>query len=262
MERTRAQRDARGARAWRAFSELVIPRTCASCGGGIDPAEGDLCARCALELAADVGGAFCSTCGEDRGAHLLIDGRCTACRLGKSALAFDGFIQVGRYAGVLRKLVLRFKRDFVLDGLLGGLLAAAVLGRIDPAEVDYWVPVPAHWWRRLCVGFQPTALLTRAAVGSWGGQAVPALRVVRYVRPFHQSGRMTATERSAAISGAFAAGCPSLIRDRTVAVVDDVTTTGATMAEAQRALLAGGAARVFAVVVAKVSQSEAAAAGG
>ncbi len=256
LKRSRAQPVAWIAQTGRFLSELIVPRTCAACHRGITAESGYLCDGCAKELAAHVGGAFCATCGEDRGSHLLIDGRCTACRQGRSSQRYDRFLQVGAYGGVLRSLILRFKTECVLDELLGGLLAAAVVGQIDPAEVACWVPVPAHWWRRLCRGFQPTDLLARAAARSWGGHVIPALKVVRYVRPFHQSGRMTAADRARAVSGAFAVNRTSPIRDRTVAIVDDVTTTGATLNEAKRALLAGGAARVFAVVIAKVPRSK------
>lgn len=233
--------------------DLAVPRLCAGCGKAVGEAAGELCARCALELAAVVGGQYCVTCGEDRGPHLLIDGRCAACRHGGSGHRFDRFVRVGRYADALQRLVLRFKRMFILDRLLGGLLADAIQGQFDPRLVDCWVPVPSHWWRRLTVGFQPTALLAGAAVREWCGCVEPALKTTRYVRPFHLSGVMTAAQRAKAIQGAFRVVRPSLVEGRTVCVIDDVTTTGATLAEARRAIRHAGARQVFAAVVAKVS---------
>lgn len=235
------------------FADLLMPRVCACCRRAIGEDAGNLCLECAWRLEAVVGGPYCATCGEDRNAHLLIDGRCAACRMSGSRRGIELFVRVGRYAGALRALVLGFKRHFVLDGLLGRMLGDAIQGRFDPNLVDYWVPIPAHWRRRLSLGFQPTALLARAAVRDWGGRVEPTLRMTRYVRPFHFSPVMTAAERAVAIKGAFQVVRPSAVAGRTVCLIDDVTTTGATLGEARRALVAGEAARVFAAVVAKAS---------
>lgn len=236
--------------------DLVVPRSCAACDRSIGDGTDRLCEACALELSRLVGRPWCSTCGDDHGPHLLIDGRCTACRLRRNERAFDRFVRVGPYQGVLRGLILRFKHRYVLDRFLGRLLAAAVTGRFDPGEIDCWVPVPAHWRRRLAVGYQPTALLARAAATECGGRWVSALRMTRYLRPFHQSGPLSASRKRELLHGAFQVARPSAVSGRTVCVVDDVTTTGATLLEARRALRAGGACRVFAAVLARAGSAE------
>lgn len=235
------------------LTDLVIPRACAACQASTTEQEGELCAACAWDLEAQTGSPYCQTCGEDRGPHLLIDGRCTDCRLAKPKLRFGRFVRVGRYSGTLRRLILRFKHSFVLDRLLGGYLGAAILGRLDPESVDDWVPVPAHWARRLRVGFQPTALLARAAVKAWHGKVVPALRTTRYIPPFHLNPSMAPPQRAEAVHGAFQVVDPARIAGRRVCVIDDVTTTGATLTEAKRALRQAGAASVWAAVLAKTS---------
>lgn len=244
------------ARAGAGLADLLIPRLCAACGGALCERAGDLCARCATELARVVGGPYCMKCGVSRGPGLLIDGQCTRCRLGEPGLRFERFARVGRYSGSLRALILRFKREYVLDRLLGRLLAEAIRGRFDPGAVDCWVPIPSHWRRRLSVGFHPTALLVRAAARAWGGRVEPALRMTRYVQPFHLSHAMSAVERAAAIRGAFQVSVRSRIEGRAVCVVDDVMTTGATLKEAKRALRAAGVTHVSAAVVARAGLGE------
>jgi ComF family protein len=234
------------------FLDLLVPRVCASCGVSIAPGAGELCEACAWELSALVSGAYCCTCGEDRGPHLLLDGRCTACRQGKQALRFDHFIRAGRYGGALQRLILRFKREFVLDHFLGGLLADAVRGRLDPRNVDYWVPIPSHWWRRLRRGYQPTQLLARAVAREAGPRVAPILVATRNVPPFHH--RMSATERVEAISGAFRVTRACGVAGKRICLIDDVTTTGATLAEARRVLRRAGAVSVAAAGLAKVSR--------
>ncbi|HVP12373.1 MAG TPA: double zinc ribbon domain-containing protein, partial [Phycisphaerae bacterium] len=226
--------------AGRCVADLVLPRVCAACGKSVAGNDSELCGDCWRELSLSVGGSYCESCGVDRVSYLLSDGRCTDCRARKARLRLDGFARVGRYDGALRQLILSFKRRFVLDRLLGRLLSQAILGRFDPAEVDLWVPVPAHWRRRLTVGFHPTALLARASVSAWGGRVEPVLVTKRFVPPFHLREGMSASDRAEAIKGAFGVARGYQLKGRTVCVIDDVTTTGATLGEAKRALQAAG----------------------
>ncbi len=203
-----------------------------------------------------VGGAFCRTCGDDRVENLLKDGQCTRCRLKQPGLRFHGFARVGRYDAALKSLVLRFKHRVILDRLLGRLLTDAIRGRFDPGEVDIWAPVPSHWRRRMAVGYQPTYLLSRAAVAAWRGRVEPVLVARRYVPPFHLQPGMSSVKRAQAIHGAFCVAKGYRLAGKTICVVDDVTTTGATLAEARRALREGGVKRIYAAVVAKVSSGQ------
>jgi predicted amidophosphoribosyltransferase len=99
------------------LADVVLPRVCAACGEATGATGGELCRDCWAELSRSVGGTYCSSCGEDRVSYLLVDGRCTRCRDGKSRLRLQEFARVGRYDGVLKQLVLSFKHHFVLDRL-------------------------------------------------------------------------------------------------------------------------------------------------
>lgn len=239
----------------RRLGGLVLPRTCLACGQAIESDAGELCLDCWTELEQAVGGGYCKTCGEDRDSYLLRDGRCTRCLTKRPGLRLDGFARVGRYDGTLKRLILAFKRHFVLDRLLGRMLSDAVAGRFDPAKVDLWVPVPSHWRRRLTVGFQPTALLARAVARRWRGRVEPAIVAKRYVPPFHLRGHMSATARAEEIKGVFAVSSSYRLNGQTVCVIDDVTTTGATLGEAKRALRDAGAGRIMAAVLARASSA-------
>lgn len=229
------------------IAELIIPGRCAACGAETGPDAEELCESCWMALSRMVGAPHCVGCGDDAGPHLLIDERCTKCRLKRRP--FDLFVRVGLYADPLSSLVLRFKREFVLDRLLGRLLRDTLAGRLEFSGIDHWVPIPSHWRRRIWRGFQPTALLTRAVIPKGAGCVDSLLTTTRYVPPFHH--RMSAQDRSKAIAGAFRLARGAVVRGRTVVVIDDVSTTGATLREATRVMRAAGAGRVIVAVIAR-----------
>lgn len=243
-------------RAGMLLADIVLPRACAACGLSIGLNEQDLCEGCARQLSACTGVAYCRTCGEDRNEYLLHDGRCTHCLLGKSRRRFAGFARVGKYDGALKALILRFKKSFVLDRLLGGMLASAIAGMMDVRSIDCWVPIPSHWTRRFSTGFQPTKLLADAAVSPWGGRVENSLQMTAMVTPFHLQPGLTAKDRKEQIRGKMRLRRGVSFTDRNVCLIDDVMTTGATVGEAIRVLRDAGAASVHVAVLAKTGRSE------
>lgn len=233
------------------IQDVLLPSACAACGSPVFSARGALCLPCWESLCEASGSGYCRRCGEDRQDFLLNAGQCTACLMGSHRLRFHRFIRVGKYRGALKRLVLNFKRTSSLDCLLGGLLADAIAGVVNPSEIDVWIPVPSHWRRRFVVGYQPTSLLTHAMARRLSGRVEAGLRAVRFVKPFHLQPRMSPAKRAAAIRGAFGLQTGLDLRGKSVCLVDDVTTTGATLAEARRVLREAGAVRIAAAVVAR-----------
>ena len=232
------------------LADVLMPRTCAKCGATLPPEIEDLCATCWALLARSVAGRYCMSCGDEERPHLFIEDLCPACRLNRrTTVRFKRFARVGRYEEPLKSLILRFKREVVLERLLGRLLGEAIYSRLRPDEVDLWVPVPSHWTRRLVRGFQPTVALAECAVGRWNARIHPILEMTRYIPPLHAG--MSPTRRLEAVRGAFRVKGRRSVANRTVCVIDDVTATGATLTEAKRALREAGVRTVYAAVLAK-----------
>jgi predicted amidophosphoribosyltransferase len=121
-----------------------------------------------------------------------------------------------------------------------------VLQQVPPPAADLITFIPPDGDRSLRRGYQPAEQLARELASGWGISAGPAL--VR-TRPVARQTGLTRRERRQNVRGAFVArpGLPSR-----VVLVDDVYTTGATVASAASALRTAGARRVEVVSFARV----------
>jgi predicted amidophosphoribosyltransferase len=163
---------------------------------------------------------------------------------------------VADYAGAVRAMVLAYKeREMVaLTRPLGSALSGAVLcawsssGRCGGAP-PLLVPVPSTRAARRRRGFDPVHRLARVAGGHIGLAVMPALTHRRTVR---DSAGLSAVERAGNLHGSLAVAPRTAphISGQAAIVVDDVVTTGATLAEAARALRAAGVHVVAAATVA------------
>lgn len=117
-----------------------------------------------------------------------------------------------------------------------------------PVAFDVVVAVPTGKEKRRRNGFGHAEEIG-AALAEFLGVPFAARGLVQ-TRRLRDQTRLTAEERRRNLSGAFASPGPDGIADRTVLVVDDVMTTGATLEEAGRALTEAGARHVAGAVVA------------
>ncbi|HXV73395.1 MAG TPA: phosphoribosyltransferase family protein, partial [Sphingomonadales bacterium] len=133
-----------------------------------------------------------------------------------------------------------------LPALAGWLQAA---GRGMLAGADVLVPVPLHPRRLFARRFNQAAHLARA-LGTRAGLPVD-LFSFRRVKNTPTQGRKNAMRRAENVRGAFAAD-GQVFKGKTVVVVDDVFTTGATAEQCARALKKAGAKAVHVLTLARV----------
>lgn len=204
---------------------------CPACDADLPRLRGPLCPRCALATPA---GEVCGRC-------LAREPRYDAT---VAALAY-------RFPADVLVHALKFEGELALAPLLGGLLAEAVAAA-PPERVDAVVPVPLSPRRLAERGGNQAMELARAAAGAAGARLDPGL--CDRVRDTPAQVGLPHAGRAANVRGAFA--CPRLAAGLSIAVVDDVMTTGATLDEVARALKAAGAARVVNWVVARTPAPE------
>lgn len=199
-------------------------------------------------------GERCAGCGETPGSW------CSRCDLAVRGTPVVGevdgvpFTAAGRYEGPLGRAVVAHKERgrLALVRPLGRLLADAVVG-LPGQTVVLLVPVPSASAAVRSRGQDHAARLAAAAATELrrrgrGAFAVPGLRVVRDVRD--QAG-LSAAARRANVTGAFAPGRRAdRLRGVRCVVVDDVVTTGSTLAAAVAAVSRAGGDVVGCAVVA------------
>jgi ComF family protein len=161
---------------------------------------------------------------------------------------------MGPYEGPLRELCLRLKheRDAWLAPRLADLWVEARRDAVAGLPADTWiVPVPLHWWRHWRRGYNQAEAL---AVGLGRRLGLPVHRPLRRVVATEKLAGLTVTDRAKEMRKAFRARPTVRLDGRTVLLVDDVLTTGATCGAAARALKQAGAARVVVAVIARTGR--------
>jgi len=154
------------------------------------------------------------------------------------------------YGGAIAAAIRRFKFDDRPD-LCAALVAGwgVFLPRMVSDPVDLVVPVPLHPQRLVERGYNQAALLARP-VARWLGVPFAARALVRRVATDRQT-ELAREARVENVENVFAATEPRVLAGRRVLLVDDVETTGATLAACMAALRVGGAVAVRTAVVAR-----------
>jgi len=166
---------------------------------------------------------------------------------------YAGARSFGYYSTELAKIIqqLKFQGRRNLAGLLGPLLTAAFFESWNREDFDLVVPVPLHPRRQRERGFNQSELLAQFLSHNIAVFHSPALIRARATLP--QVG-LTDAERKENVRNAFRCSLPQRVSGKRVLLVDDVMTTGATVASAAQALLNGGALRVSVLTVARAEK--------
>lgn len=235
---------------WHGINQLLWPPVCLCCGRPASPDNSGLCSDCWDQLLTGTAGQYCPRCGCDATRFGLVGGTCPTCVA--LDVQFDGIARAGVYAETLRKLILSFKHDRTeLEALLGTLADAAFQGSGFCDRIDWLVPVPLHWTRRLNRGYNQSHRIAKRLTH-------PTARIctdlVRTRRTRAQSVAATPAARQRNVKDAFAVRPDHRFAGKTACLIDDIKTTGATLNECARTLKEAGAGKVYALVLAVAGQ--------
>lgn len=232
----------------RGLLQLFLPNTCWICQQDVPEADESFCVSCLGALTTDPFGS-CPRCGGTVGPYVPLVPGCVHCR--DESFAFDGVVRLGPYDGLLRAAILRMKSGEALAEALSLVIAQHLAPAIAPWRPDLVVPVPLHWLRYLHRGFNQSEILARNLADKLGIPCRP--RLLRRVRRTLSQTSRTPAQRRENVRAAFAARRDPAVEGRTVLLVDDVLTTGATAHNAAQALRTLKPARVHVCVLARAA---------
>lgn len=240
-----------------ALESLVFPMSCLACDA--DGTDGPFCLDCKQELL-EAGGEACPRCALPRGPFAPDSTAkrpgCAWCR--KRPLGFDDAVALGPYQGPIREACLRLKRSSGawlapwLADLLLDVHGDRCTGEAARGAVPWVVPVPLHWVRRQQRGFNQAEALARRIANrlQW-----PMRRPIRRVQATHHLADLGRRDRAEALRTAFRVRETPELHGRTILLVDDILTSGATSGAAARALKRAGARRVVVAVIGRAEET-------
>jgi competence protein ComFC len=233
-----------------AFLHLLWPAQCMFCSTLLEDQSEQLCAECWADVLSCVSGSYCPTCAAEVSEYALIDGQCPVCAGLQRTV--DGIARVGVYDKRFHEIVLSFKKGATeLRHILVPLADSALKGSMFYSEIDRFVPVPLHWTRRLARGYNQADVLARRLSHPTAKRCL-ALTRVRATRI--QPNMTSPAQRRKNVQGAFAVKQAALVRGHTICLIDDITTSGATLHECAKVLKKAGAKQVYALVLAVAGQ--------
>jgi ComF family protein len=217
---------------------LLFPQRCVGCGK-----EGALiCSSCQSSLPR-VMPPLCPRCGRPQPSGIL----CSSCVSWRAEI--DGIRSPFRFDGVVRQAIyqLKYRNLRTMAAPLAQLLSDYLV--TNPIPGDVLVPVPLHRRRMRERGYNQSGLLARK-LGRFLDLPVVTDCLIRQRHALPQARTTSVEERQSNVTDAFTCRDDSL-RNKQVLLIDDVSTSGATLDACAAALKASGAISVWGLTVAR-----------
>jgi ComF family protein len=226
---------------------MLFPARCAACRETVG-AHGALCAACWEEIHF-ITAPHCHRCGLPFAHEMGEQALCGHCM--KESPAFTEARAVFRYDETSRAqiLALKYYDKTQLAPVFGHWLARAAGEYKD--KVQAILPVPLHYWRLVGRRYNQAGLLAQALAKQTG---LPVLNdTLRRVRATTTQAGLTRTGREKNVRGAFKVphAKRETLKGKSVLLIDDVMTTGATLNACARALNDAGVVDVYVLTLAR-----------
>lgn len=232
------------------FLDFLIPLRCVKCGSILENKEG-LCSSC-WPLISFISKPCCACCGRPFDFEIEEGALCGACN--HTPPQFKTARSVFSYTPESKDLILKFKHT---DSIHTAPLFATWMTRVlEEIENPLCIPVPLHWTRLFMRTYNQAALLAHGIARIKGWAYAPSLLLRKRRTP--SQGYLSKNERIKNVSRAFTVSKKKELQvlGRTILLVDDVFTTGATLNACSQALLKAGAKEVHALTLGRVITSQ------
>lgn len=232
--------------------DLILPPRCIQTGE-IVARQGTL-APAAWQDLRFITSPFCQTCSYPFEFETEGSVQCAACLADPPP--FASARSVLAYDDASRGMILKFKHGDHLQAVPTLVPMMARAGADMIPQVNVIVPVPLHRWRLLRRRYNQAALLGKGLARETGRISIPD--ALLRTRSTASQGHLKAKEREDNVRNAFFLNPrhAETLKGKSVLLVDDVYTTGATVRACARALLKGGVSAVHVLTVARVVRPE------
>ncbi len=228
--------------------DVIFPRSCGSCGNNVAEGHGHICWECRSQFAL-IAQPFCARCGDPADGDVFHEYTCSRCK--REDVFFDRARSALRYYGSVKKAMAQFKYNAYvwLADDLSRYLEACVKVHYGQGCIDAIVSVPLFGRKERERTFNQSSLLARRLAKAidapfYGGSVVRT-------RDTGSQVKLNARQRRTNVLNAFRVVCRERIDGRSILLVDDVMTTGATVNECSKALKQAGAVEVNVITVAR-----------
>lgn len=230
--------------------DFFLPTACSYCNGSVkDSGIPFFCSACWADFLV-MPSPFCQKCGTPFDSPEALshspDHCCMHCR--KNQPLFDQAVSVGLFEGSLREAIHQFK--YRPCRALAAPLAKWMTGNLKSIDdVDLIMPIPLHSVRLRQRGFNQSLLLAHELSVNF---SIPlSYNNLLRVLPTKPQVELSGEERIKNVQNAFALAHPEEASEKSILLIDDVFTTGATINECTRVLRNAGSTVVRALTLAR-----------
>jgi ComF family protein len=221
--------------------QFFLPPQCPCCEKFLEEGQQGFCSNCLSEIRW-IEPPFCPICGIPFISKEVENHPCGACMTHRKY--FTMARALGAYEGSLREAIHRWKYEgkTYLTPFFAEWMEEGLNRHWGPHSLDLLIPVPLHTQRLRERGFNQALLLVKELSRRTG---IPYRKtILQKKKPTIPQVNLSGTEREKGLRGAFQVIGKEELLGKSVLLVDDVYTTGATVNECSKVLLRGEAERV------------------
>jgi len=218
------------------FLDYFLPRFCSSCSIKLNTVEDTICNVCLTKI---------QSATEQRIDHEY-DKKFKENNIISNFFSLYVFKKDKELQNAIHAL--KYNSKFRIGIFLGKRLAEELSNVHPDWQIDLIIPIPLHQLKKAERGFNQSFYIAK------GVNNVLKIKVtenaVKRIKYTQSQTTMNIIERKENISGAFKVKKQTMIKDKTILLIDDVITTGATISECGETLLRAGANKVYAASIA------------
>ncbi|MBO7244122.1 MAG: ComF family protein [Alphaproteobacteria bacterium] len=231
--------------------DFAFPHVCLCCDNTIEK-EKIFCDKCFSKIIF-IQGSICYRCGK-KVSLLPTEEKILCSNCLKKRPIYDKARAVFQYNAVSKNAILKFKNTGKIEYAHPFVFLLQQAGKDLFLETDLIIPVPMHWKRKLSRGYNQAGIL--AQILSKKTKIPYNENILIRARHTPKQEKKTKAERIKNVKNAFVVNHPEKIKNKSILIIDDVLTTGATVNNCAKELKKAGARAVFVLTIAQTAHED------